>query len=72
MVQVTRESLLDGVSRTIEIPLTETEFSLGCYRYANGALIQDAFPALTPAQREFLKTGITDEQWQDLFDDFEE
>lgn len=73
MVQITRESILDGKARTIEIPLTESEFSLACYRWVEGGLmIQDAFPTLTPAQREFIKTGITEEQWAEVFQDFEE
>jgi hypothetical protein len=73
MVQITRESILDGKTRTIEIPLTESEFSIACYRWAEGdLLIQDAFPTLTPSQREFIKSGITDEQWQDLFGSYDE
>lgn len=32
-----------------------------------GVLLQDAFPNLTPAQREFIKTGITPEEWYDFF-----
>jgi len=75
MVQVTRTSFLDGVERTIEIPLTKAEFDAAFYAWhEDGALIQNAFPTLTPAEREFIKTGITDEQWQELFgaDDSEE
>ena len=29
--------------------------------------VQDAFPLLTPDEREFLLTGITPEEWRDLF-----
>jgi len=36
-------------------------------RYHNGALLQDAFPELTPAEREFIHTGIVDSEWQNLF-----
>jgi len=74
MVQVTRTSFLDGVERTIEIPLTKAEFDAAFYVWQDGASIQTAFPMLTPSQREFIKTGITDDQWQDLFgaDDSEE
>lgn len=32
-------------------------------------LVQDAFPQLSGAQREFLLTGITDEEWTGLFGD---
>ena len=73
MVQVTRVSLLDGVERTIDIPLTNKEYYAGLFLYEDGALIQNAFPTLTPSEREFIKTGITEDQWDSLFgDDSEE
>ena len=73
MVKVTRVSFLDGVERTIEIPLTEAEFTAAFWAWRDDrVLIQDAFPTLTPGQREFIKSGITDEQWEELFNDPEE
>ena len=30
-------------------------------------LIQDAFPQLSPAEREFLITGMTKEEWGEAF-----
>ena len=30
-------------------------------------LVQDIFPNLTPAQREFIKTGLTQEDWDAIF-----
>lgn len=35
--------------------------------YNNGALLQNAFPGLSAADREFFKSGITDEEWQEMF-----
>lgn len=29
--------------------------------------IQDIFPNLSPDEREFIKTGITSEEWDNLF-----
>jgi hypothetical protein len=29
--------------------------------------VQNEFPHLSAGQREFLKTGITDEEWDELF-----
>lgn len=29
----------------------------------NEMLIQNAFPHLTPGEREFIKTGLTDDDW---------
>lgn len=39
----------------------------GFERYDEGVLIQDAFPFLTPDEREFMMTGITPEEWDRLF-----
>lgn len=30
-------------------------------------LIQNRFPHLTPAEREFIKTGYTDQDWKEMF-----
>jgi hypothetical protein len=35
--------------------------------YAAGASIQDAFPNLSADDREFIKTGITAESWDAMF-----
>tara|TARA_R110001599_G_scaffold27033_6_gene95402 strand:+ start:142 stop:303 length:162 start_codon:yes stop_codon:yes gene_type:complete len=34
-------------------------------------LIQDAFPGLNPDQREFIQTGLTIEEWDEIFVDEE-
>ena len=31
--------------------------------------IQDAMPNLTPDEREFIKTGITPKEWDEMFGD---
>ena len=55
--------MVSGVTRTIELDVTQDQLD----KYEAGALLQNAFPNLSPDQREFLKTGITDEEWQVLF-----
>lgn len=37
-----------------------------------GALVQDVFPAFTPAEREEVMTGTHPECWDELFDDEED
>lgn len=34
-----------------------------------GNMVQDAFPFLSSSEREFLMTGITDDEWDQLFKD---
>lgn len=58
---ITRTSLLTGIERSMEIPVTQEE--LDNY-VSSGQLIQNALPHLTPAQREFIMTGITEEEWE--------
>jgi len=56
---------------TLDLPITEEEIM----KYEGGALIQDAFPNLAPELREFYKTGVTPEEWNEMYggmDDEEE
>ena len=59
--------LVDRVSpfsyklNTMDLPITSDQV----LAYLSGrALLQDAFPQLTPEQREFYKTGITPDEWE--------
>ncbi len=60
---VTKTSIESGITRTIDLPITVDQIKA----YEGGALLQNAFPNLTPDQREFFKTGITKEEWDDMF-----
>ena len=56
-------SPFSGKINTQEIPVTEEQF----YAWKDGELIQNAMPNLTAGQREFIKTGITDAEWDKAF-----
>lgn len=61
---IIRISALTGEVNGMELDITPEQLD----NYENfGVLLQDAFPNLTPAQREFIKTGITPEEWYDTF-----
>ena len=62
-MQITRKSAITGKIRTMELPITMEQFE--CYH--NGELIQVAFSHLSRDQREFFKTGIIQEEWDDLY-----
>ena len=62
MMLIVRKSRLTGVERAIELPINELHLE----RWERGQLIQDAMPHLTPAQREYVMTGITEEEWAEL------
>jgi len=72
-IMLTRKSPLSGKEHTIELPLSESEFSDAHYNWqGRRMLIQDAFPTLSAEQREFIMTGITPEEWNDAFAEAEE
>lgn len=60
---ITRKSLFSGVTRTIDLPITSEQLM----RWDNGECIQNAFPHLDADQREFLLTGATKEEWDEMF-----
>ena len=64
-MNITRTSFLSGKTHTIDLPITEEQF----IAWRNGTLIQDAMPELTPSQREFILTGITEEEWDAYYDE---
>ena len=62
-MKITRASELTGVTRTRELPVTEEQLKV----WQDGMLIQAAMPNLDDNQREFIKTGITEEEWANLW-----
>lgn len=60
---ITRKSFISGRTHTKDIPVT----ALQLLAWQNGALIQDAMPNLSADDREFIKTGITVEEWDATF-----
>jgi hypothetical protein len=62
-MKVTRTSPFTGITRTLDLNITEAQVSA----YNAGALLQNAFPTLNADEREFYKTGITGEEWDQMF-----
>ena len=61
---VTRTSILTGATHTLDLNILPGQIEA----YNAGALLQDAFPQLSSADREFFKTGITDAEWDAAMD----
>ena len=64
-MRITRTSMVSGIERTLDLPVTEEQFAA----WKSGTLIQRAMPNLSADEREFIMTGITDEEWDDTFRD---
>ena len=60
---ITRTNPFTGEVLSREIPVTEAQMKL----WEDGVLIQNAMPNLSADDREFILTGITTEQWKEMF-----
>ncbi len=60
---ITRTSRFSGITRTRELPITDAQLA----RWQAGVVIQQAMPHLSAADREFVLTGITAEEWDAMF-----
>ena len=66
-MQVRRTSVYSGVTRTRELPITEEQMAA----YRSGVNAQYAFSDLPAADREFIISGMTQEEWNEAFGDEE-
>jgi hypothetical protein len=57
MITISRKCPFTGTINQMDIPLTAEQYDTQI----------GAFPTLTADQREFIKTGITPEQWERIF-----
>jgi hypothetical protein len=62
-IAITRTSQLSGIRRTQTFRIRYADY----IRYQEGVVIQKAMPYLDADQREFLMTGITTEEWEQMF-----
>jgi len=67
-----RTSSATGDYNTLEIPLSIEAYALGMQAWKRGELIQNAFPTLSAEIREFIMSGITPKEWDDMFADEED
>ena len=62
---IERESPFSGNKNVMNIDVTEEQIA----SWQGGQLIQEAMPNLSADEREFVKTGITPEEWENTFGD---
>lgn len=67
-MKVTRFSIVSLKENTLDLPVTEEQL----VAWKAGGLAHDVFKDCTPEQREFIMSGITPEEWNELFADSEE
>ena len=64
-MKITMTSILSGKTTTRDIDVEPEQVKA----WQNGMLIQDAMPELSPTDREFIMSGITQEEWEGLYPD---
>ena len=60
---VNRKSPFSGKYTTMKINVTPEQIDA----WENGMAIQNAMPHLSADEREFIKTGITPDEWKSMF-----
>tara|TARA_R110002124_G_scaffold70455_1_gene189129 strand:- start:1235 stop:1435 length:201 start_codon:yes stop_codon:yes gene_type:complete len=60
---ITKKSMVTGNTTTKDIDVSVQQLDA----WQNGLLIQDAMPQVSAPDREFIKSGITNEEWNNLF-----
>ncbi len=63
-MEIARKSQYSGEWNVMELDITQEQ--LDAYEDGEGR-IQDILPNLSPDEREFLMTGITPEEWKQIF-----
>ena len=62
-MKIVRRSSISNKLNMMEIAITPHEYKIGLQRWMQGYYIQNAFPSLSNDEREFIKTGITPDEW---------
>jgi hypothetical protein len=58
-MRVTRTSRITGITRTKELDITLEQYE----SFRDGKLIQEAMPHLSADEREFVISGVTQDEW---------
>ena len=64
-MNITRTSLLTGKESTFDINVTKEQMDE--FNSPNRRKIHHIFPNISSSEREFIKTGYTDEDWVSMF-----
>ena len=63
-MKITKKSQITGIEHTMDLDITEEQLQRYELRVEH---VQNVFPNLNAAKREFLMTGITPNEWNDIF-----
>lgn len=66
---IKRKSVISGIERTRSIPVNPDDYM--AWQAGLGSM-QDLMPYLSDSDREFILSGITAEEWDEMFSDVDE
>jgi hypothetical protein len=69
---IVRTSQISKKESAMDLDITQDQLNRVNLRYTTGELIQNIVPNLSMEEREFLMTGITPKEWNELFSQVEE
>ena len=67
MILLERVSTISGITHVRTIDMDQQAFTQAHEAWANGALVQNAFPNLDADDREFISSGIIPSEWDATF-----
>lgn len=67
-MKITKKSAFTGVEHSLDIPVTQEQLDA----WNSGMPIQRAMPNISADDREFIKTGVTKEEWDETFGEFDD
>jgi len=65
---IERTSMVSGKTTYRELDVTQEQLDA----WSDGAYIQDVFPYLSISDREFIMTGITEDEWDILMKEIDD
>lgn len=64
-----KKSSISGDYHSVDLDITQDQLDRIENRFNTKELIQNIVPNLTPGEREFLMTGITEQEWNQLYNE---
>lgn len=68
-MKLKKKSMLTGKENTMNLPISEEEFNKCFNLFKEGEMINDAFPSLNEKERDFILTGMTEDEWNSVINE---
>ena len=62
-MKLSKRSIISGKINEMDLDITEEQY----FSWKTGDLVQNVFPHLNSKEREFIVSGITPQEWKEVF-----